>query len=107
MTDEQLDKAARDMAQGKAGAIKPATMDRVILRRYKTLPNEVIAFLPDCEARPGNIVCYQHVGQHGEASLEFYRDGTTPIKGGLPYDALALLAELRNIGYVLQVAQRR
>lgn len=73
-------------------------MDKVILRRYKTFPHEVLAFLPDVPANPGNVMSYQHVGQHGEASVEFYRTGTTPIKG-FPYDAAALLSELRNLGY--------
>lgn len=80
--------------------------DRVILKRFPRLPHEVIAFLPDTEARPGNITSYQHVGQHGEASLEFYRE-CTPIKGPLPYDALALVAELRLIGYDPVIAHRR
>lgn len=79
--------------------------DRVILRRYKTFPHEVIAFLPDVPANPGYCMSYQHVGQHGEASRDFYRRGTAPVSG-LPYDAAALLAELRLRGYTLRQVRR-
>lgn len=82
--------------------------DRVILRRCKSLPQNIIAFLPDAPANPGMILSYEHVGQHGEACEEFYRRETTPLKGALPYDALALLAELRlRYGPALRVVSRR
>jgi hypothetical protein len=27
---------------------------------------------------PGNVMSWQHIGQHGEASIDFYRNGTMP-----------------------------
>ena len=86
--------------------IKPTSKDRVILRRCRNHPQNIIAFLPDVPANPGNVMSYEHLGQHGEASLEFYRYSTAPIRGALPYDALALLSELRGRGYELRVMQR-
>lgn len=43
---------------------------KVIFRKDKE--GNVIAFMPQLAANPGNIVCYQHIGQHGEASVEYY-----------------------------------
>lgn len=81
-------------------------MDRVIIRRCRKMPQSVIAFLPDVPADPGNVMSYEHVGQHGEASLDFYHKETMPIKGPLPYDAAALLSELRLRGYDVQLSAR-
>lgn len=39
---------------------------------------EALLFLPDLDANPGYIACYARVGEHGEASLEFYRGHTSP-----------------------------
>ena len=80
-------------------------MDRVILRRCKRWPS-IVAFLPDVPANPGFVMSYEHVGQHSEASRGFYLKETTPLRDPLPYDALALLSELRNLGYSLRVVQR-
>ena len=44
---------------------------KVIFRKYD---GNIIAFLPELPANYGNIMCYQHIGQHGEASVQFYHD---------------------------------
>lgn len=44
---------------------------KVIFRKDRK-DGTIIAFYPECSANYGNIVCYQHIGQHGEASLEYY-----------------------------------
>ena len=44
---------------------------KVIFRKDKQC-GDVIAFLPELTANRGNILCYQHIGQHGEACLEYY-----------------------------------
>jgi hypothetical protein len=84
--------------------------DRVILKRSRTRPYEVIAFLPDVEANRGKIVCYVHVGQHGEASYNFYADDCRPVKPDDP-EAVNLLLELQAIGYrprrVRRITHRR
>lgn len=80
-------------------------MDRVILRRW--LPSQgggVIALLPDVPANRGNVMAYEHVGQHGEASRDIvYR--TAPARATDP-DARRLLAELCGIGYNLTIRRR-
>lgn len=48
---------------------------KVVFRKAKnpyTHEYEVIAFFPEIEANYGNILSYMHIGQHSEASLEFY-----------------------------------
>lgn len=45
---------------------------KVIFR--KTKDGEIIAFFPEASANFGNILSYMHIGQHGEASLEFYQE---------------------------------
>lgn len=71
-------------------------MDQVPVIFKKTrsgeFKGEVHAFFPTLEARPGFIMCYAHVGQHSEASLDFYR-ACVPANG----TAWALFEELRGI----------
>lgn len=43
---------------------------KVIIRKIKD--GQVIAFLPEFHVQRGNIMSYMHIGQHGEASLDFY-----------------------------------
>lgn len=38
---------------------------KVIFRKFKE--GDVVALLPECPATYGRVVCYQHIGQHGEA----------------------------------------
>ena len=48
---------------------------KVIFRKTKnpyTKEYEIIAFFPEIPANFGNILSYMHIGQHGEASYEFY-----------------------------------
>ncbi len=40
-----------------------------------------ILFLPDAEVNFGMIGCYSHIGQHSEASLDYYRDTRAPKDG--------------------------
>lgn len=48
---------------------------KVIFRKAKnpySKKYEVVAFFPEIEANYGNIMSYMHIGQHSEASVEFY-----------------------------------
>ena len=48
---------------------------KVIFRKAKnpyTHEDEVIAVFPEIEANHGKILSYMHIGQHSEASVEFY-----------------------------------
>lgn len=66
---------------------------------FKKTPDdgEVIAFFPDTmkdgSCNPGMIMSYMHVGQHGEASVEFYNDCNTCLEE----DYADLLAELEKV----------
>jgi len=73
-------------------------MDKVIFRKWnKKHGGGIIAFLPDIEANPGMIMSYEHIGQHGGASLRIMgRPDTFLAK---PEEYQELLAELKMIGY--------
>lgn len=47
-------------------------MDKVKVIFRKNKNNDVIAFFPEVRANYGNIMSYMHIGQHSEASYEFY-----------------------------------
>ena len=52
-------------------------MVKVLFRKDKR-DGEVIAFFPQFKANYGNLCSYVHMGQHGEASLDYYRTMTVP-----------------------------
>ncbi len=64
---------------------------KVIFRKFKE--GDVIALLPEGEANFGRVVCYQHLGQHGEA------DSSAPqfTKPASEAEYLPLLRELQHI----------
>ena len=59
---------------------------------------DIIAFMPDEPAREGYILSYIHIGQHGEASLD-YMEECIPAT---PEEYQDLKAELKSIGYILE-----
>lgn len=80
--------------------LKKLTPVRVIFRMYKHQGNDVcIAFFP---ALPGDMnpyrTCqsYEHIGQHGAATIDFYLKDTRPAT---PEEYKDLLDELTSIGY--------
>lgn len=75
------------------------TVDRVVFRMIR---GEVCAFLPDSDVNYGNILCYAHIGQHSEASLEYYRLGRLAT----PQEYTDLKTELESIGYKIRVMKR-
>ena len=71
-------------------------MTKVIFRKdpkYK----EIIAFFPETykEYKNDKMLCYEHIGQHGEASIEYY--WTT--KKATENEYKPLLNELISVGY--------
>ena len=68
-------------------------MDKVKVIFRKNKNNDVIAFFPGARVNYGNIMSYRHIGQHGEASYEFYL--TTRKANENEYTDL--FAELRKI----------
>ena len=65
---------------------------KVIFR--KTNDNEIIAFFPEIEASYGCIMSYMHIGQHGEASYDFY---TCDTKMASESEYIDLFNELKLI----------
>lgn len=63
------------------------------------LESDCIAFLLDCPANPGFVLSYMHIGQHGEASIDFMNDCITAS----PEQYADLKKELEFIGYTLEV----
>ncbi len=72
---------------------------RVIFRMADT---DVIAFLLDADSYDGNVMSYMHVGQHGEASLEYARC----CEPATPSQYCGLKQELESIGYFVKVVNR-
>ena len=68
-------------------------MEKVKVIFRKTKEGEIIAFFPEASANFGNILSYMHVGQHGEASHDFYM----ATKKATEKEYEALLKELKSI----------
>lgn len=77
----------------------------VIFRRFKQ-GRDVIALFPAIagDSSPDTCQSYQHVGQHGAASVRLMRD-TVPAYLTEP-DTYALKKELEGIGYDLNPVER-
>lgn len=74
-----------------------------VIFRKDVKANEIVAFLPECDVNHGNIMSYAHIGQHSEASLEYYH-GT---KKASMEEYLPLFRELQMIyNEELEVRQR-
>lgn len=76
----------------------------VLFRKDKNT-KEVVAFLLECPVNYGNILCYMHIGQHSEASLQYYWDTVKTTEE----ECKPLLEELENIVYngdILTVKKR-
>jgi hypothetical protein len=81
-------------------------VDPVIIRVWKSNPNDVFALFPTLPADVLGYLCtsYQHVGQHSSANYDFCIRKSRPASTG---EARKLLAELRQIGYRPRVYRRR
>ena len=49
-------------------------MDKVKVIFRKDKEGNIIAFLPELRVNRGNIMSYMHIGQHSEASYQFYTE---------------------------------
>lgn len=78
---------------------------KVIFRKYKnehTGEYNIIAFFPE-SYNYGDVMSYEHIGQHSEASIMFYRE-TKPASLN---EYLPLYQELtEKVGYNLRVMKR-
>ena len=79
----------------------------VIFRTFKTtfICNDTIALFPGVAGNQSLETCssYQHIGQHGAASLSIIRDSTRAAR---PSEFKALKRELEGFGYNLRVVTR-
>ena len=76
-----------------------------ILFRKDRKTNEVVAFIPESTVNYGHILSYMHIGQHSEASLQYYW-GTVKAT---EEEYKLLLEELESIVYnddILTVKKR-
>lgn len=49
--------------------------DKIEMIFRKTKDGDIVAFIPYCyKVYFGDIMCYQHIGQHSEASIGFYQE---------------------------------
>jgi len=79
---------------------KEFNMDRII---YKITPDgDPIAFLLDIPCYGATIMSYMHVGQHGEASYEYYWE----CRNATPEEYKELDEEMRSIGYEPLILKR-
>ena len=81
----------------------------VIFRKWKKKDCcEIIALFPNIAfndvRNADRIYCYEHVGQHGEASYRCVMKQTVPA---LPIECKDLYEELTRQGYNLKIQQRR
>lgn len=82
---------------------RDAHKTRVIFRVFKR-GGDVIALFPDLEETgPGNVMSYQHIGQHGGAHLAGVMRST---RAATREEYAPLHRELESIGYNLQVVKR-
>ena len=68
-------------------------MDKVKVIFRKDKEGNIIAFLPELRVNYGNIMSYMHIGQHSEASYQFY----TETKKADKSEYNSLLDELEKI----------
>ena len=64
----------------------------------------VLFFPDDPVSKPGMIVCYAHIGQHSEASKDYYWNDTKPDKSN---DCADLIREYENLGRCKLTVKRR
>ncbi len=62
-----------------------------VVPRVDKETGEVVLFINDAPARPDHVLCYAHVGQHSEAALTYYTNGTRA-----PHDTSECAALLRE-----------
>ena len=73
----------------------------VVFRKWNN--GDVIALFPDLPHDRHHCMSYEHVGQHGGADYSGVVGMTSPAS---PEEYAALAAELRRIGYRLEIKSR-
>jgi hypothetical protein len=81
----------------------PEPICRVVFRTYRQ-GGDVIAILLDAPATPGYVLCYQHVGQHGEGKYFTIMAQTRPATAE---EYAPLKRELEGVTYRYRLALRK
>ncbi len=86
---------------------KDKHVTKVVFRKYKK-EGDIIALLIEQPysnpPHPDRIMCYQHVGQHGEAYYSYCMEITVPAK---PKEYASLKREMEQLGYKFKVVNKR
>ena len=80
--------------------------DIVIMRQWRNGWHDVIALFPQDDCGRGLINSYMHIGQHGAANYNVVLRQTRPATEDMP-GYHTLVRELKQIGYNLDIRQRR
>jgi hypothetical protein len=108
--DGEDESATPAVVRGQKKPVREATdkvETRVMFRVWRGT-EDVIALLLDLNhesgdtTKPGRVMAYEHVGQHGEADLGIVAD----TRAATPAEYADLKKELEGRGYVLTVVQR-
>ena len=73
---------------------------------FRMFGGEILALFPQVAAtvgKPWHCQSYEHIGQHGSADCRLVMRASRPAK---PAEYRELAAELRKIGYRLQIVKR-
>lgn len=77
---------------------------KVVFRIFKD-DGSLVALFPNEIADPhGNIMSYQHIGQHGAADYSYCIQKSRPAR---PEEYADLVRELQGLGYNLDIRTRR
>lgn len=107
MSRMQKNRKTGKLTIAPSGALRIINMKTRVLFKKSTVKDfegVVIAFFPDAEANQNMILSYEHIGQHGEASIEFFRECISAS----PQEYAELKNELENLcGYNLEILSNK
>lgn len=78
------------------------TKDRIIFKLEPEQNQTVIAFIIDAPVNFGNIGSYQHIGQHSEASIDYFHK----CKPAAPAQYEGVKKEMESLGYNISIRHR-
>ena len=76
----------------------------IVFRVYKDNGETLALFPHEVSNINGNVTCYEHTGQHGEADYGHCMSITKPATEG-QYKNLKI--EMENLGYVIKVVKKQ